>query len=95
MNYIGKYTVYDWALPPYSFWRRTFCCGGIYMGEIRIGIVPGNPDVTYLLFSFIESIKYNYISMYGSDPKMFHSIDEAKEHVDIFLDKLQKLKVFL
>jgi len=91
MMIIGKYTVYDWEEPSHTFWVRKFYCVGFYLGNIRIGVVPHN----HLIFTFIGKIKSNYINMYGSDPKVFQSIDEAKEHVDIFLEKLQKLKAFL
>ena len=96
MMIIGKYTVYDWVLPPFSAWVRTFYYGDVRIGAISIGVIPGNPDTTYLLFSFLPTIRKSYLDMFGSDEaKVFHSIDEAKEHVDIFLDKLQKLKAFI
>ena len=95
MIYFGKYQIHEWNKPKISAWSRTFYRGDLYMGHIQICTNLGDQDTYQPRFNFLEEIKTLYFNMYGPTAKEFYSVDEAKAHVDSFIEKLQKLKAFL
>lgn len=94
---IGKYEISDWVKTDtydaryiYNFTGDN--CGGIFI----------LPDVftiqdVYFIDTSTNFISYSYVSIYHRSilSKDFEKIEDAKQHVDNFLNILQWLKAFL
>jgi hypothetical protein len=103
---IGKYIVEDWQDFSKLTCRRELvmregfpdiqyntnrgiivtCIGGGSINPLRYRISFNSPD------NFLAKL---YQNMFGDNDKRFPTKEEAMDHVDMFLDKLQKLKAFI
>ena len=108
---IGRYNIYNWhevhfndnGSDPgtYMEWQRKITLGKIPNIKIlsMLTIYPLD-DKWHIHFSNKDLLFNEYLLMFPSMPNFnypipFDNAEEAKEHIDLFLDKLSKLKVFL
>ena len=90
---IGKYIIKDWEhMPPYWYKKIYLCSTGESLGSINVYLSVTQFPGKFAVNSYLLGNEFG--KLYGH--KMpFDSLKQAKQTVDLFLDKLQKLKAFL
>jgi hypothetical protein len=101
---IGKYIIDDsWKEYSYAFMKKVIIPSlnwyqdiTVYKGNSFKPTAPGDETSCFIATSS-NFITNTHINIYGSEFKdmNFNTIAEAKQHVDNFLNRLQRLKAFL
>jgi hypothetical protein len=93
---VGLHTVSDWKYSSYwshKEWYRIFKANAYDM--FAITLYQDKDNVYWELKIQYTPLSDAYDVMFPFSNKRFDSIDVAKANVDLFLDKFNKLKVFL
>lgn len=94
---LGNISIADWSQTRDNTWYRSAGLAGnlgddIYIFKISHGL-SGYKEYVPGFFGKLEFLKDHYKIMYGD--KRFSTLHEAKDNVDVFLNRINNLKVFL
>lgn len=90
---IGKYDITDWEVSQFEDNPKTnlrVCDDGLTI----FGIYIHNDNGKWSLIIYDDLLMNSYKSMFPNCME-FKTLEDGKAKVDLFLDKLQKLKAFL
>ena len=94
---LGAISIADWTRTRDQTWYRSAGLAGDLQDAIYIFKITHNESgyKEYVpgFFGKLEFLKEQYKMMYGD--KRFMTLSEAKDNVDIFLDRINNLKAFL
>lgn len=94
---LGAIQISDWSKTRDQTWYRSAGMGGDMQDAIYIFKITHNAtgykEYVPGFFGKLEFLKEQYKTMYGD--KRFATLHEVKDNVDVFLNRINKLKVFL
>jgi hypothetical protein len=96
---LGIYEISDWVLNEFKdssiiWYRHVRVPGHTTTFGIRIYLLTSK--ISHIFIEFYTLAKaYENIFNHKDVDMQFESVDAAKEHIDLFLNKFQKLKAFL
>jgi hypothetical protein len=93
---IGSYKIYDWKLEDIIWVRKIHSITSpISIHDIMLVPLKDLQDSQFVEIEFIDKFPSTEYHLMFGDKIEFSNLNSAKQRVDLFLDKLSRLKAFL